>query len=389
MSWNWEQPDWPNFTYDLRALAPLEKRFLLQSGQFIGACKHVGADDQETLRIELISDEAVKTSAIEGEILNRDSVQSSLRHQLGLGAEQPGVKPAERGVSKMMVDLYRSFATPLTDKTMFDWHGMLLSGHGSVEVIGGYRTHTEPMRVVSGPDYQCTVHFEGPPSARMADEMTRFITWFNDTAPGAKNPLPTLTRAGIAHLYFVCIHPFEDGNGRIGRALAEKSLAQDLGQPSLIALAYTIERKRSDYYAALERNNKDNEITDWLSYFANTVLEAQNNTIKRVDFYVAKAKLYEQLRGKLNERQEKTIARMFRAGIDGFRGGLSAENYIRITQASRATATRDLQDLVEKRALTRTGELRHTRYHLNLADREEKEVEASVARCLRTPPAGA
>ena len=168
----------------------------------------------------------------------------------------------------------------------------------------------------------------------------------------------------------MCIHPFEDGNGRIGRALAEKSLAQNLGQPSLITLAYTIERKRKDYYAALERNNKRNEITDWLTSFAGTVLQAQNNTIAPVDFYVAKAKLYEKLRNKLNERQSKAIARMFQEGIDGFKGGLSAENYISITQASRATATRDLQDLVEKSALTRTGLRRHTRYHLNLCGRK-------------------
>ena len=337
-----------------------------RSGEFIGACKHIGADDQETLKIELISDEAVKTSEIEGEILDRDSVQSSLRHQLGLGAERPGVKPAERGVSQMMVDLYRGFAALLTDKTMFDWHSMLLGGDRPIPVIGGYRTHADAMQVVSGPDYKRTVHFEALPSARVPDEMKRFIAWFNDTAPGAKNPLPALTRAGIAHLYFVCIHPFEDGNGRIGRALAEKSLAQNLGQPSLIALAYTIERKRKDYYAALERNNKENRITGWLTYFADTVLEAQDNTLKRVDFYVGKAKFYEKFRGKLNERQEKVIARMFRNGIDGFKGGLGAENYISISKTSRATATRDLQDLVEQGALTRTGELRHTRYFLNL-----------------------
>jgi Fic family protein len=371
MTWNWEQPDWPDFTYDSAALEPLEKQFLLQSGEFIGAYKHIGADDQETLKIELISDEAVKTSEIEGEILNRDSVQSSLRHQLGLGAEQPGVKPAERGISKMMVDLYRGFATPLADKTMFNWHAMLLTGDTSIKVIGGYRTHADPMQVVSGPIRKRTVHFEGPPSARVPDEMKQFVTWFNDTAPDGKNPLPPLTRAGIAHLYFVCIHPFEDGNGRIGRALAEKSLAQNLGQPSLIALAYTIERKRKDYYAALERNNKENEITGWMKHFASTVLEAQTNTIRRVDFYVAKAKFYERLRGKLNERQEKVIARMFREGIDGFKGGLSAENYIIISKTSRATATRDLQDLVETGALTKTGELRHTRYHLKLSDRSD------------------
>ena len=366
MAWNWEQPDWPDFTYDSTVLQPLENRFLRQSGEFIGAFKHVGPADQDALKIELISDEALKTSAIEGEILDRDSVQSSLRHQLGLDPERPRVLPAERGIAEMMVDLYRGYATPLADETMFGWHRMLLSGDKSFQVVGGYRTHADAMRVVSGPIQKRKVHFEAPPSDRVPDEMKRFVSWFNDTIPGGKHPLPALTRAGIAHLYFVCIHPFEDGNGRVGRALAEKSLAQSLGQPSLIALAFTIERKRNDYYATLERNNKENEITDWLKYFADTVLEAQNNTIKRVDFYVAKAKFYERLRGKLNERQDKVVARLFREGIDGFEGGLSAENYIAITRASRATATRDLQDLVAKGALTKTGELRHTRYQLRL-----------------------
>jgi Fic family protein len=372
MTWNWEQPDWPKFTYDSRALQPLEQQFLLRSGEFVGAYKHIGADDQEVLKIELISEEAVKTSEIEGEILDRDSVQSSLRHQLGLGPEAAGVTPAERGISKMMVDLYRTFADPLNDKTMFDWHSMLLTGEASIKVIGGYRTHADPMQVVSGPIHKRKVHFEAPPSARVPKEMKRFVTWFNATAPGGKTPLPALTRAALAHLYFVCVHPFEDGNGRIGRALAEKSLAQNLGQPSLIALAYTIERKRKDYYAALEHNNKDLEISGWMQYFADTVIEAQRNTIKRVDFYVAKAKFYERFRGKLNERQDKVIARMFREGIDGFKGGLSAENYISISKTSRATATRDLQDLVEKGALGKRGELRHTRYYLSLAIRPDQ-----------------
>lgn len=365
MEWNWEQANWPEFSYKSEALALLEQQFLRQSGEFVGACKHIGPDDQETLKIELISEEAVKTSEIEGEILNRDSVQSSLRHQLGLGAEKPGIDPAERGISEMMADLYRNFARPLDDATMFAWHKMLLAGDKTINVIGGYRIHEDPMQVVSGPDYKRTVHFEAPPSSRMTGEMSRFITWFNDTAPGGKTPMPALTRAGIAHLYFVCIHPFEDGNGRVGRALAEKSLAQNLNQPSLIALAYTIERKRKHYYASLERNNKDMEITPWLTYFANTILEAQRNTISRVDFFVAKAKFYETFRGQLNERQDKVIARMFKEGIDGFKGGLSAENYITISGTSRATATRDLQDLIEKGALTKTGELRHTRYFLN------------------------
>lgn len=366
MTWNWERPDWPDFSYKSKALEPLEQQFLLQSGELVGACRHIGENDQDTLRIELISDEAVKTSEIEGEILNRESVQASLRHQFGLGSERRGTLPAERGISEMMVDLYRDFATPLTEATLFAWHRMLLSGDKTTGVIGGYRKHADAMQVVSGSDYRRTVHFEAPPSCRMRDEMKRFIVWFNRTAPNGENPLPALTRAGIAHLYFVSIHPFEDGNGRIGRALAEKSLAQHLSRPSLIALAFTIERKRKDYYAALERNNKGLEITNWLTYFANTILEAQRNTIKRVDFYVAKAKFYEKFRDQFNERQDKVIARMFREGIDGFEGGLSAENYIAIAKTSRATATRDLQNLVEKGALTRTGELRHTRYFLKL-----------------------
>src|SRR5713226_6054284 len=122
MTWNWEQPGWPEFTHDSAALEPLERQFLLRSGEFIGAFKHVGSENQDILKIELISDEAVKTSEIEGEVLNRDSVQSSLRHQLGVGAEKPGILPAERGIAEMMVDLYRSLANALTDKTMFDWH---------------------------------------------------------------------------------------------------------------------------------------------------------------------------------------------------------------------------------------------------------------------------
>lgn len=368
MTWNWQQPRWPEFTCDPAVLEPLERQFLLRSGEFIGAFRHLGPDDRDMLKIELIGDEALKTSEIEGEILDRASVQSSLRRQFGLGTDGRRIPPAERGIAEMMVDLYRGFGDPLTHGTMFAWHKMLMSGERRIGKVGGYRRHAEPMQVVSGAVHDPEVHFEAPPSSRMKAEMDAFISWFNETAPGGERPLPALTRAGIAHLYFGSIHPFEDGNGRVGRALAEKSLAQNLGQPTLIALAYTIERARKAYYAALERNNKDVGITDWLVYFAKTILEAQGNTMKRLDFYVAKAKLYEKLRGRLNERQEKVIARMFREGIDGFKGGLSAEKYISIAKTSRATATRDLHDLVAKGALTRTGELRHTRYHLNLSE---------------------
>lgn len=195
--------------------------------------------------------------------------------------------------------------------------------------------------------------------------MQHFISWFNDSAPDGSSPLPPLVRAAMAHLYFVSIHPFEDGNGRFGRAIAEKALAQCLGQPTLIALAYTIERNKKAYYAALEQANKHNEITDWLVYFAETTIAAQLYTQNWIEFLIHKAKVYDRLRGQLNSRQEKTLARMFREGPDGFTGGLSAERYIGITGASRATATRDLQDLVSKGGLLKSGELKHSRYQLN------------------------
>lgn len=366
MRWNWERSDWPEFSYDAAALEPLERRFLLQAGEFIGACKHISVTDKDRLKIELISDEAVKTSEIEGELLNRDSVQSSIIHQFGLGPDRPNIPAAERGIAEMMVDLYRTFASPLSDRMLFRWHRMLLRTNRDIAVIGGYRKRPDPMQVVSGPLHRRKIHFEAPPSHRMTKEMKAFNAWFNATAPRGRKPLTPLARAGIAHLYFVSIHPFEDGNGRIGRAISEKVLAQSLGQPSLIALAQTIERRRKDYYAALERNNKAGDITDWLAYFGKAVLDAQTTSTRRLEFLLDKTRFYEGLRGQMNERQDKVIARLFKEGIDGFKGGLSAENYIRIARTSRATATRDLQDLVSKGALRKTGELKHTRYYLNL-----------------------
>jgi Fic family protein len=366
MVWNWQQPEWPEFIYDPKALEPFERAFLFGAGELVGAFRHVGADDQDVLRIELIEEEAVKTSAIEGEILDRASVQSSLRRQFGLDADTRRAGRAEQGIAEMLVDLYRSFAAPLTHQTLFSWHAMLLDGQRGLDVIGGYRTHAAAMQVVSGPDYAPTIHFEAPPSNQMVAEMERFIAWFYASLPTEAQPLPALTRAGLVHLYFVSIHPFEDGNGRIGRALSEKALAQSLGQPSLIALSHVIERRRKDYYAALERNNRYLDVTDWLVWFAETAIEAQRTTIRRIEFYLAKAVFYQRFRGQLNERQEKVVARMFREGIDGFKGGLSAENYIRITGTSRATATRDLSDLVGKGVFTRRGELRHTRYAIAL-----------------------
>jgi Fic family protein len=369
MTWNWQQPDWPNFTWDKARLRKAEEHFLVGTGVFAGTLRHLQASDQEQLTIEAITMEALTTSEIEGEVLDRASVQSSIRRQLGLATDNRNIAPAERGIAEMMVNLYRTFADPLSDETLFSWHRMLFGERGSLRDIGRYRTGAEAMEVVSGAIYAPKVHFEAPLSSRVPEEMARFVAWFNSSAPGGSEPLPALTRAGIAHLYFESVHPFEDGNGRIGRAIAEKALARCFGRPTLTALAATILSRRKAYYAGLEAANKNNELTSWLTWFAGISIEAQRRTTASVEFLLDKSKLLDRLRGQLNSRQEKALLRVLREGPEGFKGGLSAGNYVSITGSSPATATRDLADLVAKGALLRTGELRYARYEIAIPKR--------------------
>ena len=362
MSWNWEQDDWPNFSYDSTELVELENQFLRDSGTLLGAYKHLNRDVQQSITVQLMSEEALKTSEIEGVYLNRESLQSSIRQQFGLQADGQKFSLAEQGVAEMMIDVYLRFDVPFDHETLFKWHKMLLKGRKDTKIKGRYREHSGPMQIISGPIHDPIVHFEAPPSESVPKEMNDFVQWFENS----KQALPILTRAGIAHAYFVSIHPFEDGNGRIGRALSEKAMAEKLGKPTLIALAQTIEKNKKHYYDALHLINRSNELTAWLRYFANLVLEAQASTIRQVEFVIAKAKFYDRHGDHLNARQSKVINRIFREGPDGFVGGLSAENYLAITKTSRATATRDLADLVEIRALTKKGRLKHTRYYLNV-----------------------
>ena len=357
--WNWRDPDWPNWRFDATQMSVFENRFLLQSGRLIGARQHLAPNTQDQLKIDLLSDEALKTSEIEGEYLDRASVQSSVRRQFGMNADRRS-GPAEAGIAELMVTCFNGFGEPLTHETLFHWHRLVCAYRTDLRVVGGYRDHAEPMQVMSGPIQKPKIHFEAPPSADMEDEMSRFLGWFETT------DLPAITKAGLAHLYFVCIHPFEDGNGRIARTLSEKALAQALGQPSLLALSRQVGKQRKGYYGALEANGKSLEVTDWLVWFAETALEAQVYSIALIDHLIAKTKMLDRLRGRLNPRQEKALVRMFDASPEGFTDGLSAKNYISITDAAPATARRDLGDLVAKGALSRTGERRGTRYWLAL-----------------------
>lgn len=372
MKWNWQHKNWPNFTYDATALSEYESQFLHKAGIMYGSLKHITEDDKESLRVQLISEEAYKTSEIEGEILDRDSLQSSIRKHFGLKTDNRKISAAEQGIAEMLVDVYKTYDMPLDNQRLFLWHKMLTNGRRDLQDMGQYRTHTDPMQIVSGSLYNPEVHFEAPPSQNVPSEMEAFINWFNGQGEEEGAKLPILLRSGIAHIWFESIHPFEDGNGRIGRAISEKALSQGLGRPTLIALAQAIERSRKAYYAALQIVNRELDIQDWLEYFCQTVLEAQDYTQNMIDFLIEKSKLYERFEDKLNERQGKVITRMFDAGIEGFKGGLSAENYISISGAARATATRDLQGLVEIGALTKSGERKYTRYYLNINHKNSK-----------------
>lgn len=362
MSWNWEYKNWPEFTYIEEKLGDYEKEFLHKAGMLFGSLKHISSEDHDVFKVNLISDEAYNTSAIEGEILNRDSLQSSIRRQFGLKTGNRRIPPAEQGISEMMVDLYKTYDLPLSHEQLFEWHTMLTNGRRDLIDIGAYRTHEDPMQVVSGAIDNPKIHFQAPPSSRVPREMEAFVTWFN----GESLKLEPLLRAGIAHLYFESIHPFEDGNGRIGRAISEKALSQSLKRPTLTAISYAIEKRKKDYYSALERNQSGLEITDWMNYFSEMVLTAQSQTQSMIDFLIEKGKYYARFSKFFNERQAKVVERIFREGIHGFKGGLSADNYIKISGTTASTATRDLQKMTEMGAFIRTGDRKGTRYYLNI-----------------------
>ena len=335
-------------------------------GIVLGAISHLDGESRDRVLVEAMSEEAITTSEIEGELLDRESVQSSIRYRLGLAADARPASPAEQGVAEMMVDLHHHSDEPLDEATLCSWHRMLMQGRQDLRYAGHYRTHEEPMQVVSGRIDEPRVHFEAPPSSKVPGEMAIFLKWFDRTAPSGAEPLPALTRAAMAHLHFESVHPFEDGNGRIGRAISEKALSQSLGRPTLTALAATILLRRRSYYEALEANNKSTEITAWLAWFAGIALEAQQRTQAQVEFLIDKTRLLDRMRDELNARQLMVMLRVLREGSEGFKGGLSAGNYVSIARTSPATARRDLGDLVAKGALSRTGDRRHARYHLTI-----------------------
>jgi Fic family protein len=312
--------------------------------------------------------EAIKTSAIEGEFPNRKDVLSSIRKNLGLHTDPGFVQDkSAAGLAELMIDVRKTFVEPMTTEKLFAWHRMLMGQHKRIKA-GKWRTHKDPMQVVSGVIGKEKVHFEAPPSKRVPQEMHAFIQWFNDTAPGGIHEMKKApVRSALAHLYFESIHPFEDGNGRIGRAIAEKALSQTIGRPVLLSLSRTIEANKAAYYQSLEQAQRSNEVSAWVAYFVGTVLDAQIEAETQVDFTLRKTRFLDRYKPLLNDRQEKVLTRMLAEGPTGFEGGMQARKYIAITGASKATATRDLKHLLDIGAFTLVDSAggRSTRYALN------------------------
>jgi len=368
-NYNWQQPDWPHFRYDLSSIDTALFSIAEKMGKINGKLSHLSDHTQQDALLNIMVEEAVKTSEIEGELMDRHDVMSSIQNKLNLN--QPTIRVHDRraeGAANLVLDVRRTFKETLSEDKLFDWHLMLLSRSLNPNLkIAAWRTDAEPMQIVSGRQGKWIVHYEAPPANNVPHEMARFIKWFNDTAPHSSQEIKfPPVRAAIAHLYFESIHPFEDGNGRIGRAIAEKALSQGFGYPVMLSLSQAIEADKKEYYSALHVASMSNEITAWINYFVNIILRAQTAIETEINFILKKAMFFDKYKDRLNERQLKVIKRMLAAGTKGFLGGMSAKKYMTIAETSKATATRDLQHLLAIDAFKQIGSGRSVRYELNL-----------------------
>lgn len=368
MTYNWQQKDWPEFCYDLKSLENALLTFAEKTGRLQGLYEGLSEAAQTETLLDMLVIEAIKTSEIEGAYLSRKEVLSSIKKNLGIAETHEQVYDDRAdGIGALITEVRAHYDDALDARTLFKWHSMLMKGARGIE-IGRWRTHKESMQIVSGPIGKEIVHFEAPPSKQIPKEMKRFFIWFNDTRPGKAQEISSgAVRAAVAHIYFESVHPFEDGNGRIGRAISDKALAQNYGRPLLMSLSRTIEGNKNDYYDALKDVQRGNEISEWIAWFVDIAIKAQDDAMEVIDFALKKTKFFDRYQGTLNERQHKAIVRMMREGPNGFEGGMSAKKYMAITHTSKATATRDLQDLLEKGIfMTRGGGGRSTSYDLDL-----------------------
>lgn len=363
MSYNWQHKSWPKFVYKASLTADAALLLSKQMGEMSGVLQGLTAKKQQDALIRTLMDEALKTSAIEGELLNREDVMSSIKNNLGINAKPEAVKDKKaKAIAALMIEVRNNYDKKLTEALIKQWHAILFVDSKQIKA-GKWRSGNEPMQIVSGTVGKEIVHFEAPPSENVSVEMKAFIQWYNDFKTDG-NMVQTIIKTAIAHLYFETIHPFEDGNGRIGRAIAEKCFAQSLGHSVMLSLSSVLEKKRKQYYAALKEAQNSLHINNWIAYFAQVMIDAQSEAIKHVQSSLRRTQFFDAHKSVLNSREEKVLKKMFDAGSDGFEGGMTAKKYMSITKASKATATRDLQHLAELGVLEAKGGGRSVYYEL-------------------------
>ncbi len=364
-----ELQDWPAFRWNHdRLAAPLAAARHLQ-GRLIGRMETFGFNVKEEAVLRTLTADVLKSSEIEGETLDADQVRSSVARRLGI--DIGGLKPADRhveGIVEMMLDATQHYDQPLTTERLFGWHAALFpTGRSAAHRIsvGAWREdRTAPMQVVSGPVGRERVHFEAPAAARLDEEMQRFLDWFN-----GEPATDLVLKAALAHLWLVTIHPFDDGNGRIARAIADMTLARSEGSSQrFYSMSAQIRDERGEYYGALERTQRGTmDVTSWMEWFLGCLTRAMEGTQAALSGAIAKARHWDTLRDvPLNERQRLVIAKL----IDGFEGTLTTSKWAALTKSSQDTALRDIQQLVERGVLVRNpAGGRSTSYSLAAAQR--------------------
>ena len=346
----WQANDWPNWRYDLAALASPMAEVSRAQGLLLGRLADVGLALRDQAALATLTEDVVKTSEIEGEQLNVASVRSSIARRLGLdiGALAPVDRHVE-GVVEMVLDATARCDASVLRERLFGWHAALFpTGYAGLSKIrvGGWRNDEDgPMQVVSGPIGRPKVHFEAPPASGLDDEMNKFFDWLN----GASKE-PALIKAGLGHLWFVTVHPFDDGNGRIARAIGDLLLARADGSPQrFYSVSAQIQRERKAYYDILERTQKGSmDVTEWLAWFLDTLHRAVDQAQHTLDAVLSKARFWQRwATTPLNERQVKLLNRL----LDGFDGKLTSSKWAAIAKCSADTALRDINDLLDKGVL--------------------------------------
>lgn len=361
----WEKPDWPTLTWDESRLTRLLAEVSREQGRLLGKMEVLGFELRNEAHLQTLTEDVVKSSEIEGEKLEREQVRSSIARHLGMDVS--GLVPADRdveGIVDMMMDATGNYAEALTEARLFAWHDSLFptgrSGMTKIKV-GCWRDDSNgPMQVVSGPVGRETVHYEAPPAERVPDEMAKFLRWFEQ--PGEMDPLLI---AGLAHLWFVSVHPFNDGNGRIARAIADMALARSekTGQ-RFYSMSAQIRMEHQDYYDILERTQKGTlDVTRWQQWFLDCLGRAIEGTQDTLGMVLDKARFWERFATEsLNERQIKVLNKL----LDGFEGKLTTSKWAKLAKCSQDTAYRDISDLIERGALKKNPEGgRSTSYSLD------------------------